>query len=465
MANNPQVNLENIAHLSYEKRFALEILEEIRQAKGTNAKIAILKKAKNNTGFINGLFLCYNPRIKFHLKKIPDYTPAAATAYHLEKVLDMLKCLHKREVTGNKAIAYLKDILETSDPMDAKFIEQIIRRDMQCGISTTSINEVIPGLIPVYDVMLCNSYDPEKLADWPMPSLVQIKYDGARANLHYNRKTGTVQLFLRSGEEIEEVPPHISDVVATELAVQRPFNQISFVLDGELLILSEPGSKRKYLRRQEGNGIVDKIKDGTATPEEISRSRFVVWDFTDMEAFWKGTWKVGYDDRYKALSLAISSMSVKGIVSCSETKYVFSPKEVKEYYAEKLSEGEEGACLKTLTGFWEAKRVPWQMKMKEVLEMDVRITGVYEGKPGSKYVGMCGGLTYESLDGIISGRVGSGLSDPQRKEFWQNPPIGRIANVEYNEVISEKTNGTKSLYLAVFVEIRVDIDHNKEVKA
>lgn len=455
MANNPQVDLEKISHLSYEKRFALEILEEIRRAQGTNAKIEVLKKAKDNSAFINGLFLCYNPRINFYIRKIPDYQPALATAYHLERVLDLLKSLYKREVTGNKAIAYLKDLLETSDPMDAKFIEQIIRRDMQCGLSTTSINKVIPGLIPVYDVMLCDAFDVERLNDWPYPSLIQTKWDGARDNIHYNRRTGVVEMFLRSGEQIEDVPPHIADVVATELAVQRPFNQISFVLDGEILILKESGEG--YLDRQTGNGIVNKIKDGTATPEEISRCRFVTWDFTEMEAFWKGSWNVRYEDRYKALSLAISQMSIKGVVICSHTKYVFSAKEAKEFYAEQLSEGHEGACIKTLDGIWEAKRVPWQMKMKEVLEMDVRVTGVYEGKPGTKYVGMAGGLTYESLDGEICGEVGSGLSDPQRHEFWENPPIGRLMNVEYNSIVSRKGSDKKSLYLVVFIELRIDV--------
>lgn len=453
MSNDLTVDLDAIKHLSYEKRFAIEIVEEIRQASGRNEKVEILKRAAVNKGFVKGLELAYNPRINFYQKKIPEYTPPRASAYHLEKVLGMLKSLYQREVTGHAAVDQLKNILEWSDAKDAKFIELIIARDLSCGIGISSINSVFPGMIPEYKVQLCDPFDRETLENFKFPAFIQTKEDGMRANLHFDRSVGSVSIYLRSGENVDLVPPQLEDAVTNHLSGQVPFSSMSFVLDGELLV--SDGSDG-YLSRKQGNGILNKLQKGTISENEISLVRFVCWDFCDLSAFWAGRYDVSYRARLEALTSAIEASGISNVIVPSSTKTVNSWQEANEFYKEQLSKNLEGAILKEMHSFWESGRQKWQMKMKAVLEDDFLITGVYEGKPGTRLVGKLGGFTYQSLDGTVTGRVGSGFSDKQRKDYFENPPVGQMATLEFNEYIESKDSEGKSLYLPVFIEVRSD---------
>jgi ATP-dependent DNA ligase len=124
-------------------------------------------------------------------------------------------------------------------------------------------------------------------------------------------------------------------------------------------------------------------------------------------------------------------------------------------YQEKLDEGEEGLILKDPEGPWEDKRVKHQVKMKAELEADLLCTGTTAGT--GKYTGMIGALEVRSADGAVKCSVGTGLSDEERRsdpsEF-----VGKVLAVKYNALITDKKTKAKSLFLPVFVEIRLDKD-------
>ena len=63
-------------------------------------------------------------------------------------------------------------------------------------------------------------------------------------------------------------------------------------------------------------------------------------------------------------------------------------------------------------------------------------------------------------------RVGSGLTDEQRKDFFTSELIGKIVAVKYNARIKNKA-GEESLFLPIFLEVREDkteADSSKDIK-
>ena len=64
---------------------------------------------------------------------------------------------------------------------------------------------------------------------------------------------------------------------------------------------------------------------------------------------------------------------------------------------------------------------------------------------------------FYSSDGIIKVKTGSGLSEADRKKD-PNEYIGKIIELEYNEITEDKSTGQKSLFLPIFVDVRTDKD-------
>ena len=72
-----------------------------------------------------------------------------------------------------------------------------------------------------------------------------------------------------------------------------------------------------------------------------------------------------------------------------------------------------------------------------------------------KYVGMLGALICDYKDNVV--RVGSGLTDKQRKEIWQNrfKYLDTIVEISYFEETKDST-GKKSLRFPTFKDFRPD---------
>jgi DNA ligase-1 len=139
-----------------------------------------------------------------------------------------------------------------------------------------------------------------------------------------------------------------------------------------------------------------------------------------------------------------------------DTREIESFEEAQELYQQKLSEGEEGLILKDMDSPWEDKRVKHQVKLKAILSADLRVTGFQPGT--GKYDGKIGSLIAESSDGKVRTSVGTGLSDEERSLNFKKEFEGKIIEVNYNALITDKKTKACSLFLPVFVEVRLDKD-------
>ncbi len=284
-----------------------------------------------------------------------------------------------------------------------------------------------------FPVMLAS---PNKLIDRiNFPAIAQHKMDGMRA-LIVMKGEGDVVVYSRNGKVMEGLGEHFKPMT----------NHNNMVYDGELTIIKDG----KELDRKTGNGILHKSVVGTISSEEIKDIVITLWDIIPLDAWESGKDSTEYHARLSELR-AIPKSKLHRIV---EGKEVNDMKEAKALFKEVLKSGGEGIILKNLDHAWEAKRSTQIVKMKEILEIDLKVTGWQEGT--GKYAGKMGALECQNKDGSIVVSVGTGFVDEHRDSFTKDYSVGKIITVQYNAVIDRKSDDIKSLFLPVFVEFRPD---------
>ena len=270
------------------------------------------------------------------------------------------------------------------------------------------------------------------------PCFAQTKMDGMRGVIV--KRDGRVVVFSRNGNTMTKLDKHFEAILS---------GIDNVVIDGELTVVDSDG---KLLDRKTGNGILNKTVVETVSDEEVARVRFTAWDLIDVCDFDKGI-----DRRTGVERLArLRAIPANPLFKVVETFEIANLEEAQELFKEQLAKGEEGIILKNNDHPWEDKRSKQCVKMKEVIEMDLKIVGFAEGT--GKASGMTGAIQVENKDGSIKTSVGTGLDDATRKDIWarQEELIGTIITVKCNGVISRKGADSKSLFLPVFVELRLD---------
>ena len=427
-----------------------QIFEDLAANNSRLFKIDYLKQYKDNSILRNVVSLALDPFTQFYIRKIPKYETIPGSDVDLNEAIQRLYFLSSRTYTGNKAIEFLRDILSNVSASDAKVIERIIAKDLKCGVSVATVNEIWPGLVHEYPCMLCSGYEEKLVNKIPFPAYVQLKLDGMRFNAIV--RSGEVEFRSRNGKEIE-----LLGFLEDEFRAMA--GDIDLVFDGELTI-QEDGVT---LNRQTGNGILNKASKGTISKEEASKVHATIWDCIPYEYFKDGYYNRKYEQRFRHVRACVNSYGGDK-VSYAPYDEVHNTDQVNELFQKYYASGEEGIILKSMEAPWENKRSKSCIKYKGELECDLVVTGIEEGR--GKYQGKIGALIAESADGLVKVSVGSGLSDELRTSLSQEDVIGRIITVKYNARIQNK-QGDHSLFLPIFIELRSDKDtanHSKEIK-
>jgi len=406
----------------------LSILGELGATSSITEKVAILGNEKNNATLKQVFQAAYNPMISYYIKKIPNNIPKGLpSTVLLSQAITSLSVLSSRELTGNAGIQYLTNILNQLHQDDATVIERIIERDLRCGTSDTLASRVWPGLVPTFDVMLAH----KDISGIKYPAFAQIKSDGARC--HMSLQAGKAVAFSRSGKEI--VLRGVFDY-----ALRKMVNE-GETLDGELIAVKDG----KVLDRKTGNGIINKAIKGTISEDEAKMLVFASWDIVDF------TSTIPYNKRIERLTKMADSKNSN--IWVLQTSIVNNELEATSFFEQCLAACEEGAMIKNTNSFWVPKRSKDIGKMKAEEVADLKIVGLKEGT--GKFVGMLGAFECETSDGKLQVNV-AGMSDALRKEFWDVKMIGRVIEVIYNQLITDKKTGMSSLFLPRFHGLRED---------
>ena len=439
-----------------------EIFDEISAESGNNAKMDILRKYVDNELLETVLYMANSKRVKFFIKRIPEYTRNTEVTNDLVYAIEQLRTIANREVTGADASNLLRDVLATLEPEDAFIVERIIDKDCKIGMGTTFINKVFKGLIEETPYMGAVSFDEKKarkIFDKGARGISQVKMDGRYCNAVI--RGGEVELESRQGE-----PTIVTGAKFVEELAQLE----DCVLNGELTMDGIP--------RYESNGIIASIIDISKNKTErsekenekklaafeekhgnfeeaLSKIRYTVWDRISIDEYFDQKSKVPYSKRAIELNRALKSIETTH-VSIVEGKVVDSYEEAIAHFQEILARGDEGTILKAYDGEWKDGKPTWQIKMKLELTLDLVITGFNYGTKGTKNENVVSSLNAETSCGKLKTRP-QGLKEDLMIEITENQEnlLGTIIEVKCSGLSFDHT-GAYSLLYPAFKHFRDD---------
>lgn len=426
------------------------IIDELNLENGSNHKIAVLKKYQDDATLQKLLKMTYC-KVGFTygitLKNIPDYT--SSEDRDLEWALEQLELLADRTYTGNAAIKHLHNVLSCVSANNADIIEKVIKRDLRINMGRSNINKVFKNLVVKPPYMRCGIYRTDKTIDGKLvkgtaskisfPAYLQLKADGTYRSITVDG--GQVTINSRSGEEYANL---------TEIA--KAFETMpDGVYVGELLV-------RGIMNRSEGNGLIN-----SSNPPQ-DKIYIQLWDFITLEEWADGKQK---DKTIKRKTYKVRFAELNDILGSNDCdKYEVIPstvvnnlKEATDATMKYMKDGYEGAILKDFKGTFKDHTSPLQLKMKVAFSTDVRITGFIEGTPGTKREATFGSITFETDDGMVKGST-SGFNDELLKYFnsIREDLIGKVMEVESNDLTQSRVNDYFALSHPRFVEVRIDKD-------
>lgn len=404
----------------------VNLIKTLEQTSSTNEKKSILLQAYEDgeRHFFTGMKLTYNKMISFGVKKVPsiDAEDDGVDDLPFLDFIDLTRKLRNRELTGHAARDAIEEAAQSSG-VDVwnYFYRRILLRDMKIGVTSTLVNSVLKTiggealdyLVPKFQCQLAvdSKGHPKKMAG---KKFIDVKLDGARMLTVLDKEAGEVSMFSRNGIEQFNFP-HIRDALKQML----PHLQDSIVLDGEILSDTFQNLMSQFQR-----------KDATTVDMKLG-----LFDIIPMREFLTGESKMTQTARHEMLVELQTSGALRQF--CGDSVYVIpkltvdldtpeGQKEMREFFDDAVAAGFEGIMIKCpKAGYKGSKGSNW-MKWKPTISVTLKVVGVEEGEPESKYEGMLGKLICEGADEVdgetirIKTACGSGITDEQRKLWWDD---------------------------------------------
>lgn len=415
----------------------------IRQA----LELTILGNEAADT-FLSFVKVTYDPMTTFGIKQVPATTGIVEADNPWSDFASLLWKLKHRELTGHAARDAVDSMSNrfTSDEWNT-FCVGVLTKDLRAGISDKTINKVCRQT--KYEILVFGCQLATDCTDRPEMSGVkrlEPKLDGVRVLMACS-PTG-VTSYSRNGKVFEnfghieqEILDHMPELVATT-------GHDNFVLDGEVV-----GQSFQSLMKQA------RKKQGVQTDDCV----FHVFDFIPMLDFTRGHWNASLETRLKTglgrIERSVHKMphvqlltNIVVDLNTSEGK-----DQLDRYARDSVEQGYEGIMIKALDAPYECRRNTHWLKFKPVHDYDLSVVDMEEGT--GRNSGRLGALVCEGTDDgkNIRVNVGSGFSDEQRIEFWQNKNqvIGRMA-VVLADVVTKNQDGNYSLRFPRFKTFRDD---------
>lgn len=362
--------------------------------------------------------------------------------YELSKLslFELLDQLRTRSITGHAAIKAVNSYVQTY-PQFKDVIYKIIDRDLGIGIATKTINEILPGLIKIFDVALAQDLRKKPKIKLDDTWVIERKLDGCRTILIYKNKDD-IHLYSRTGLEYTTLNKVIEEVTKLNL----PDNT---VIDGETCLVNDKD-------QEDFQGIMKEIKRKDHT---IQNPKYIVFDMMPLDVF-EGK-IVG--DTYK-----IRVQNLIDICDKVDNLKIITPIEYVEYNPDNLAFMKKCVVDSNWEGLMFRRDVPYEgkrtdnlLKNKSFFDAEYVVKGVEEGditeviNNKANKIKVVGSLLIEHKGYEV--KVGSGLSLDQRKTWFQNPNeiIGKTITVAYFEETTDQ-NGNKSLRFPTLKAIHGD---------
>ena len=222
-----------------------------------------------------------------------------------------------------------------------------------------------------------------------------------------------------------------------------------FVLDGELT-LKDKGNLSDNEAFRKATGIIN------SDSEDKSEICYTVFDIIPLQTFEENGNDINYSVRRLILDELAKSLDKDGAKYVSVLPVLYHGKDQKQISSlldKMVAEDKEG-LIANLDVPYKRQRHRGILKIKRFYTMDLPIVRCEEGT--GRLAGTLGAFVVDFDGNEVN--VGSGFSDDQRREFWENKEnlIGTLCEVKYKDISSDKSKGGKSLQFPIFVGLRTD---------
>jgi DNA ligase-1 len=289
---------------------------------------------------------------------------------------------------------------------------------------------------------------------------LEPKLDGVRVLMFCSIQDDDTTMavsYSRNGKVFENFK-HIESQICNQLSeMKRRLGWIgfqSFFLDGEVV-----GKSFNELMR------VARKKDGKSL---ASDSVFHVFDFIPTVDFNRGHWNAQLEKRLQYLDKIKPCIDRMPNVEYPDHLIVNldtseGRNQMERYAKDCVNAGYEGIMIKAMGAPYECRRSTFWLKWKPTITVDLTVESLEIGT--GKNSDRLGALVCEGIDDgkLIRVNVGSGFSDEDRINYWQNRDSVQGRTVEILcDSISQNQDGTYSLRFPRFVRFRDTLTGEKE---
>jgi DNA ligase-1 len=403
-------------------------------------KEAIIEAEKDNTELFEGFQLALSPFVTFGVKKVPTHSGPDGQGLPWVAFKELCHLLSTRQLTGDAARDAIELALSASKQKQWNdWYRRILIKDLRCGVSEKTVNKIKKNAVPLFECMLAHDgANHEKKVKGV--KLLEPKLDGVRVLTIVDCESRTVTQYSRNGKTLENFG-HITQGL---LAHIDDFER-SFVLDGEIVSTSFQALMKQVHRKSDA---------------DASDAVLMLFDILPLSEFKKGKSTLGQRRRTKFLKQfksVFDRVGNIGIVPQTEVDLDTAVGEMQfaAFNKDAIDNGYEGIMIKDVDAVYEAKRSVSWLKQKPFIEVSLKITAVEEGT--GKNEGRLGALVCSGVDDgkTIVVNVGSGFTDDQRIEFWNDRDnlLGQIVEVRA-DAITQNQDGTYSLRFPRFLRFR-----------
>ena len=409
-----------------------KILDEIGKDSSRTVKEKLLKENVNNDDLKKVLYYTFNPYLIFGIGAKTFKNVQGDSEFN--NLFDMLDYVLKNNTGTDETKLKVNKFISSQVEEDQEWIKRILLKDLKIGISDKTINKIWKNFIPTFNVMLARKYfDNENKVKGDF--IITTKLDGIRCVIL--KENGLIKIISRQGKIFEGL---------TEIekeAVQLPDNM---VYDGEILAENTEGLDSKTLYRKTMNLATKKgIKIG------LIHNCF---DIVPIDEFKKGESKDKCIDRKNKLHKIFSGLNLRHIIEVPILYVGDDKNKITELLNKAISQDQEGVMVNLADKTYKCKRTDVILKVKKMQSCDCKVIGFEEGT--GRLQETLGAILINYKDNVV--KVGSGYSDEDRKDIWNNRDnlLGKIIEVQYFEETENQNDDSLSLRFPVFLRIRND---------
>lgn len=414
---------------------------KLQSITGANAKCEFIKAHRDDTYFKRFLYFALNPMLTYNISKKSTDKLMAEEKFDGQKLIffnDIFECCeHLSRLRGmdDATLRQVKMLLNVKYPErdERDLYIQLLSKKVRLGIAAKTINKIIPNLIPEWEVQQAYTVEKYPLKEGTEFWLTQ-KLNGARATLYEG------QLLARSGMPYKGLE-HITDALSW-------LRVAGFVADGELT-LKDKGDL--------SDNEAFRVSTGILNSDNVNKTVicYTIFDMIPVKDFDALKPQVTYRYRRDILNqFAERIADTDGAVKVLPVLYHGTDQsKIEELLEQMVREDKEGLMINTDAPY-RRTRHKGILKVKRFYTMDLPIIRCEEGT--GRLSGTLGAFVLKYKENEV--KVGSGFTDEQREQFWNNRDDmeGLLCEVKYKEISQDKGTGLESLQFPVFVGIRTD---------